>query len=101
MAEFTDRLTDEHTAMIARQSVLPGTRQIFDVAVESVQPSSGWGVPLMTLDQERQTPVKYHAQATPAAWGAQYEARTRSIDGLPVRPTDCYVAGNNTAAADD
>lgn len=81
-------------------ALLPGTRQIFNVAVESVQTSCGWGVPVMALDHERQTLVKYHAQEEPEAWEAKYRARTHSIDGLPVRPTDRYIAGNKTAATD-
>ncbi|MCW1429131.1 pyridoxamine 5'-phosphate oxidase family protein [Novosphingobium sp. JCM 18896] len=74
--------------------LLPGTRQIFEVTVESVQTSCGWGVPVMTLDHERQTLVKYHAQADPEAWEAKYRARTKSIDGLPVTPTDRYISGH-------
>ena len=66
-------------------TLLPGTRQIFDIAVESVQTSCGWGVPHMTLDRERPTLAKYHAQQDPAARLAKLAKRTRSIDGLPVR----------------
>jgi len=64
---------------------LPGVRQIFDIAVESVQTSCGWGVPHMTLERERPTLVKYHAQQDPVARIAKTSSRTRSIDGLPVR----------------
>ena len=64
---------------------LPGARQIFVIAVESVQTSCGWGVPRMTLDAERQTLVKYHAQQVPEERLAKIAARTSSIDGLPVR----------------
>lgn len=64
---------------------LPGVRQVFDIAVESVQTSCGWGVPRMTLEKERQTLVKYHAQQDPAARLAKIAGRTHSIDGLPVR----------------
>ena len=39
-------------------------------------------------------------QEDPRAWEAKYKARARSIDGLPVRPTDRYIAGNKTTAAD-
>lgn len=74
-------------------TLLPGTRQIFDIAVESVQSSCGWGVPLMTIDKERATLVKYHAQADPVAWEKKMAGRTRSIDGLPTRATDRYIAG--------
>lgn len=64
---------------------LPGQRQVFVVTVESVQTSCGWGVPRMTLDAERQTLVKYHAQQDPDERLAKIAGRTRSIDGLPVR----------------
>jgi hypothetical protein len=74
-------------------TLLPGTRQIFDIAVESVQTSCGWGVPVMQLDSERETLVKYHAQSDPAKWEAKMAGRTSSIDGLPTRATDRYIAG--------
>lgn len=79
--------------LAAHFTLLPGTRQIFDMTVESVQTSCGWGVPLMQLDRHRETLVKYHAQQDPAAWAAKFKARERSIDGLPTRPTDRYIAG--------
>ena len=75
-------------------SLLPGTRQIFDIAVDSVQTSCGWGVPVMSLGHERETLVKYHAQSDPVKWEAKVAGRTRSIDGLPTRPTDRYIAGS-------
>ena len=74
-------------------TLLPGTRQIFEIAVHSVQTSCGWGVPLMDYDRDRATLVKYHAQADPAGWERKMAARDRSIDGLPVRPPDRYIAG--------
>jgi Pyridoxamine 5'-phosphate oxidase len=74
--------------------LLPGTRQIFDIAVDSVQTSCGWGVPVMHLEKERETLVKYHAGQDAEQWAAKYHARTRSIDGLPIRPTDRYIAGD-------
>jgi hypothetical protein len=77
----------------AHFTLLPGTRQIFDIAVESVQSSCGYGVPLMHLEAERETLVKYHQKADPAAWEAKTAGRTRSIDGLPTRATDRYIAG--------
>lgn len=61
--------------------------------MESVQTSCGWAVPLMELKSERQTLVKYHTGQDPDAWAAKYGARDRSIDGLPARPTDRYIAG--------
>ncbi len=77
----------------AHFTLLPGTRQIFDIAVESVQTSCGWGVPVMTQERHRETLVKYHAGKDPDEWAAKYASRTTSIDGLPTRPTDRYVAG--------
>ncbi len=84
----------EWDELAAHFTLLPGTRQIFDIAVESVQTSCGYGVPLMDYEKDRATLVKYHAQADPAAWEAKMAGRTRSIDGLPTRPTDRYIAGD-------
>lgn len=75
-------------------TLMPGTRQIIDIAVESVQTSCGWGVPFMEFREERRTLRKAHAQADPAQWVEKMQARTQSIDGLPVRPTDRFIAGN-------
>lgn len=74
-----------YDALAAHFPRLPGARQVFEVAVDSVQTSCGWGVPRMTLEQERLTLVKYHAQQDPAARLAKIADRTASIDGLPVR----------------
>jgi len=75
-------------------ALLPGTRQIFDIAVESVQTSCGWGVPLMTLEKERTSLLKHHARADPVEWAGKYRTRRTSIDGLPARATDRYIAGD-------
>jgi hypothetical protein len=80
--------------LAAHFTLLPGTRQIFDIAVESVQSSCGWGVPFMTLESERETLKKAHRQSDPAQWETKMAARTRSIDGLPTRATDRYIAGD-------
>ncbi len=74
-------------------TLLPGTRQIFDIAVESVQTSCGWGVPVMELEQERETLKKYHAGKAPDEWAAKYSQEKPSIDGLPTRTTDRHIAG--------
>src|SRR3990170_7520680 len=81
-------------------TLLPGTRQIFDIAVESVQTSCGWGVPVMTLEKERATLLKYHAKADPREWAGKSKTRRASIDGLPARPTDRYIAGDPGAVPD-
>lgn len=81
----------EWDSLAAHFTLLPGTRQIFDIAVESVQTSCGWGVPFMDYRAERPTLKKAHAQADPAQWEEKAAKRTASIDGLPVRPTDRYI----------
>lgn len=80
-------------ALAAHFTLMPGTRQIFDITVESVQSSCGWGVPFMTLEGERETLKKAHRQSDPAEWEAKMAKRTSSIDGLPTRATDRYIAG--------
>jgi hypothetical protein len=71
--------------LYAHFTPLPGTRQIFVVAIDELQTSCGWGVPFMTLDRERTTLSKYHGATTDEQRLAKYAGRTRSIDGLPVR----------------
>ncbi|MCK0127058.1 pyridoxamine 5'-phosphate oxidase family protein [Erythrobacter sp. F6033] len=81
-----DELADHFTMM-------PGTRQIFDIAIESIQTSCGWGVPFMSLEGERETLKKAHRLSEPAEWEAKAATRTKSIDGLPTRATDRYITG--------
>jgi hypothetical protein len=76
--------------LAAHFGILPGTRQIFDIAVDNVQTSCGWGVPQMEMKAERETLVKYHRQADPEAWMEKTAGRVKSIDGLPTRATDRY-----------
>lgn len=84
--------------LAANFTLMPGTRQIFVIDVESVQTSCGWGVPFMEYQEERQTLKKAHAQANPAEWEAKMALRISSIDGLPTRATDRYIAGAEEAA---
>jgi len=70
--------------------ILPGTRQIFDIAVETVQGSCGYGIPHMTLEKERDTLIKYHKQSGEEEWFEKVKATTTSIDGLPSRPTEHF-----------
>ena len=77
---------DERWAELAAHfTLLPGTRQIFEIAIDQVQTSCGWGVPYMAYDRERPTLSKYHASHSDEARFAKYAIRDRSIDGLPVR----------------
>ncbi|MDR7102788.1 pyridoxamine 5'-phosphate oxidase family protein [Croceicoccus sp. BE223] len=80
--------------LVSHFALLPGTRQIFDMTVEQVQTSCGYGVPFMSFEAERNTLIRHHATADPEAWLAKNRARDRSIDGLPVRTPDRYIAGD-------
>lgn len=91
----------EWDALAAHFTLLPGTRQIFVIAVDSVQTSCGYGVPVMALERERPTLVKYHARADPHEWAAKMATRTTSIDGLPTRPTDRFIAGDPSTVIGD
>ena len=71
--------------LAAHFTKLPGVRQIFRIAIDSLQTSCGWGVPRMTLERPRDSLVKYHAQQDPADRLAKIAQRTASIDGLPLR----------------
>jgi len=85
---------DEWGGLAAQFEMLPGTRQIFVIDLESVQTSCGYGVPFMALESERDTLTKYHRQSDPAEWVEKMEGRNTSIDGLPTQPTDRYIAGD-------
>ena len=76
--------------LAANFEILPGTRQIFDIAVDNVQESCGWGVPFMEHKQDRATLQKAHKQLSEDEWLAYENGRTESIDGLPVRLTTRY-----------
>lgn len=82
----------EWPALAARFTLLPGTRQIFVIAVDQVKTSCGWGVPYMRFERERETLSKYHEKHGDAERFAKYERRPRSIDGLPVRNPTVPVA---------
>ena len=89
---------DGWDALAAHFTLLPGTRQIFDIALDSVQTSCGFGVPRMELVKERETLVKYHARSDAEGWVDTMRGRTRSIDGLPTRATDRFFSGDAPAA---
>lgn len=84
----------EWGALAAHFTLIPGTRQIFVIDVDSVQTSCGWGVPMMELQHERDTLQKYHRQADREQWVEKFRGRTKSIDGLPTRPTDRFIGGD-------
>ncbi len=70
--------------------ILPGTRQIFDISVTTVQGSCGYGIPHMKLEKERETLIKYHEQSGEEEWFEKVKATTTSIDGLPSRATEHF-----------
>ena len=74
--------------LTAHFDLLPGTRQIFDIAVESTQTSCGWGVPMMEHVRDRETLQKAHKQTDEDFWLERVAGRTHSIDGLPDAPDD-------------
>ena len=76
---------DRWEAFAPHFTMLPGTRQIFEIAIDQVQTSCGWGVPHMTMERERQTLSKFHAQMPDEARLERYATRLTSIDGLPTR----------------
>ena len=85
----------EWPALVSHFNLLPGTRQIFRIAVESVQTSCGYGVPLMALEKERDTMNQWNARLS-AEEQAEYRQRNNatSIDGLPARlPPVGAIAG--------
>jgi hypothetical protein len=66
--------------------LLPGTRQIFVMDVDTVQTTCGYGVPVMTLDRERDTLSKWNLKLSDAEQD-EYRLKNNavSIDGLPAR----------------
>ena len=91
----------EWDELAAHFTMMPGTRQIFDISVDSVQTSCGWGVPMMQMERERETLKKAHRQMEPEAWLARAAGRTHSIDGLPTTPTTRYFTDAPESAAKD
>jgi hypothetical protein len=81
---------DAWSELASHFEIMPGTRQIILCDVESIQTSCGWGVPYMQFDRERQTLKKAHSGMEAEAWVEKMQGRTKSIDGLPTRPTDRY-----------
>lgn len=63
---------------------MPGVRQIFDIRVERVQTSCGFGVPLMKFEAQRDTLLRWAENKGEAALqDYRKENNATSIDGLP------------------
>ena len=67
----------------------PGARTLIAVAVDRVSSSCGYGVPLMTFDENRSRLVEWAQRKAPDGivryWA---ENNAESIDGLPAMPND-------------
>ena len=74
---------------------VPGARQIVRIAVDLVQTSCGMGVPLFDYKEERGSLVRYWTtygiDNLRKYWGLK---NMKSIDGLPTRATDRFIAGS-------
>ncbi|MBW4518221.1 MAG: pyridoxamine 5'-phosphate oxidase family protein [Scytolyngbya sp. HA4215-MV1] len=70
--------------LYARFKPLPGTRQIIQLTIDSVQTSCGFGVPLYQYEGERETLTQW-AEKKGTEGVRQYwqEKNQTSIDGLP------------------
>jgi len=87
---------DERWSNLAENfEILPGTRQIFNILVDSIQTSCGYGVPHMQLQSERSTLIKYHDKARADEWLAKNKLQLSSIDGLPQKPPTCYFGSDD------
>ena len=65
---------------------LPGKRQIIVLAVDSVQTSCGYGVPLYEFQQERATIVEWAIKKGEKGIQEYWQAKNqKTIDGLPTK----------------
>jgi len=71
--------------LAAHFTLLPGTRQIFAIQVESVQTSCGWGVPKMTFEEERETLKKAHRQEAKRTFGTPFASPPAAGNGSGVK----------------
>src|SRR3546814_17347374 len=92
---YTTLFRSDWDAVAAPFALLPGTRQIFDIDVESAQTSCGWGVPMMELQHERDTMRKYKRQAEPAEAPEKFEWSTHSTDAPPTTSRACRLGHEN------
>jgi hypothetical protein len=72
------------TELASHFELLPGTRQILDVAIREVQTSCGHGVPLMAFQAHRTRIPAWATEKGEDAMEAYRAAKNRvSLDGLP------------------
>ena len=71
------------TDYVAHFPQLAGTRQVIEIAIESVQTSCGFGVPVFAPGEERPTLVQWAEKRGDEGMTAYRQAKNRvSIDGL-------------------
>ena len=79
-----DHVAKSWDALAAHFTLLPGTRQIFVIDVESVQTSCGWGVPFYEFKGERDQLTRYIENRPVEEWHeSRLSKNALSIDGLP------------------
>ncbi len=75
---------DEWDALVGLFPALPGARQVYDVDVDLVLTSCGYGVPLMELTGQRDLMAGWAQKKGPEGISSyQAEKNTTSLDGLP------------------
>lgn len=83
-ARMLHRGDREWAALAAQLPDLPGARQICDMAVDLVQSSCGFAVPMMESPRERPVLHDWAVQKGEAGLREYWDSRNRqSIDGLP------------------
>jgi len=80
---------DEWAALIKHFTLLPGTRQLFDMSVELVQTSCGMAVPLYDYQANRDSLNEWAQEKGPEGIEAYQRQKNQvSIDGLPTYSFD-------------
>ncbi|MEM8505078.1 MAG: pyridoxamine 5'-phosphate oxidase family protein [Cyanobacteria bacterium P01_D01_bin.1] len=75
---------DSWAELIKHFTLLPGTRQLFDLSVDLVQTSCGMAVPLYDYQADRESLIEWAQKKEPEGIEAyQREKNQVSIDGLP------------------
>lgn len=82
--------SDSEWEMVASHfTILPGTRQIFDITIESAQTSCGMAIPFFEYKGEREELNEWAAEKGEDGIKAYWtEKNQTSIDGLPTRILD-------------
>lgn len=74
----------EWSALYAHFTPMPGARQIFDLAIELVQTSCGFGVPYLTYKEERPLLVDWAAKKGDEGLRNYWQEKNQlSIDNIP------------------